>query len=111
MSIFYLNYLFSQPYLYAYMNPPANEVAKANAKIKRRDSRSTKLSRRQKIIKKQIKENEIGEGYDSPKLKRNNSLTLRKRARASPIRRVIGKKQRMVPLHSGGYDGDGRGFL
>uniref|UniRef100_A0A914KPH0 Uncharacterized protein n=1 Tax=Meloidogyne incognita TaxID=6306 RepID=A0A914KPH0_MELIC len=96
----------SQPYLYAYMNPPANEVAKANAKIKRRDSRSTKLSRRQKIIKKQIKENEIGEGYDSPKLKRNNSLTLRKRARASPIRRVIGKKQRMVPLHSGGYDGD-----
>uniref|UniRef100_A0A914N7T0 Uncharacterized protein n=1 Tax=Meloidogyne incognita TaxID=6306 RepID=A0A914N7T0_MELIC len=99
----------SQPYLYAYMNPPANEVAKANAKIKRRDSRSTKPSRRQIIIKKQIKENEVENGYDNPKLKRSDSMLLQKRARASPIRRVIGKKQRMVPLHSGGYDGDGKG--
>uniref|UniRef100_A0A914N0R3 Uncharacterized protein n=1 Tax=Meloidogyne incognita TaxID=6306 RepID=A0A914N0R3_MELIC len=96
----------SQPYLYAYMNPPANEVAKANAKIKRRDSRSTKLLRRQIIIKKQIKENKIEDGYDNPKLKRNNLMPLQKLARASPIRRVIDKKQRMVPLHSGGYDGD-----
>nr|CAD2163310.1 unnamed protein product [Meloidogyne enterolobii] len=96
----------SQPYLYAYMNPPANEVAKANAKIKRRDSRSTKPSRHQINIKKLTKENEIGEGYDTLKLKRSNAMSLQKRARASPIRRVIGKKQRMVPLHSGGYDGD-----
>ncbi|CAK5060202.1 unnamed protein product [Meloidogyne enterolobii] len=96
----------SQPYLYAYMNPPANEVAKANAKIKRRDSRSTKPSRRQIIIKKQVKEKEIEDGYDIPKLKKSNSISLQKRARASPIRRVIGKKQRVVPLHSGGYDGD-----
>ncbi|CAK5056895.1 unnamed protein product [Meloidogyne enterolobii] len=96
----------SQPYLYAYMNPPANEVAKANAKIKRRDSRSTKPSRHQINIKKLTKENEIGEGYDTLKLKRSNAMSLQKRTRASPIRRVLGKKQRMVPLHSGGYDGD-----
>ncbi|CAK5076675.1 unnamed protein product [Meloidogyne enterolobii] len=101
----------SQPYLYAYMNPPANEVAKANAKIKRRDSRSTKPSRHQINIKKLTKENEIGEGYDTLKLKRSNAMSPQKRARASPIRRVIGKKQRIVPLHSGGYDGDGEGFL
>ncbi|KAF7639470.1 G_PROTEIN_RECEP_F1_2 domain-containing protein [Meloidogyne graminicola] len=58
----------NQPYLYAYMNPPAEEVAIANSNLKG--------------------------GH------------LRPRILASPISRINNKKQRMVPLHSGGYDGD-----
>ncbi|KAL7074025.1 hypothetical protein ACQ4LE_006750 [Meloidogyne hapla] len=83
----------NQPYLYAYMNPPAEEVAKANAKFKKRDSRSTRRAMgsplRRMINKKRRMVNLHSEGYEGD----SKSLS---RAMGSPILRLVKSKRKSL---------------